>query len=177
MLWLQPPPYLRWLAAGILVAAAAWSEFAPAPGVEINVLAGDVTAGTPLDPDLVQTRRVADAGFVTVTPHGVALIDLKAGDPLLASMVGEVSIPADWVTIDAELPEGARPGQTAVAIVTAAPEGAQPIEFPAVVVRAGRQDAFGAAAGSIAVPPEWAASAGQAVAEGRLVIGVKNPHR
>lgn len=177
MLWLQPPPFLRWLAAGILVAAAAWSEFAPAPGVEITVLATDVTAGTLLVPDLVETLRVADPGFETVAPHGVAQVDLRAGDPLLASMIGEASVPTDWVSIDAEVPEGARPGQAAVAIVTAAADGNQPTEFPALVVKSARQDAFGDRIGSIAVPPEWAARAGQALAEGRLVIGIKTTHR
>lgn len=177
MLWLQPPPFLRWLAAGILIAGAAWSEFAPTPGVEVTVLATDVAAGTPLVPDLVETHRMADVGFETVKPHGVAVIDLKAGDPLLPSMVSEVAIPVGWVSIDADLPEGARPGQAAVAIVTAAGEGTRPLEFPGIVVEAGREDGFGAGAGSIAVPPEWAAPAAQAVVEGRLVIGVTSAHR
>ncbi len=177
MLWLQPPPVLRWLAAGLLIAAAAWSEFAPPPGVEITVLARDVSAGTTLGPDLVQTRRVPEPGFDTVAPHGVALIDLQAGDPLLPTMVSEVVVPTGWVTIDAELPKQAQPGQAAVAVVITTGEGASPIEFPAIVVEAGAPDAFGTGAGSIAVPSDRVAQAGEAVAEGRLVVGVRTRDR
>jgi hypothetical protein len=177
VLWLQPPPLLRWLAAGLLVAAAAWSEFAPPPGVEITVLARDVPAGTRLGPDVVETRRVSEPGFETVTPEGVALIDLKAGDPLLSTMLTEVSIPPDWVTIDAELPKQARPGQAAVAVVIGSEDGTAPVEFPAVVVEAGESDAFGSGAGSIAVPAQWVAVAGEAVAQGRLVVGVETGDR
>ncbi|MGA7270051.1 MAG: SAF domain-containing protein [Acidimicrobiia bacterium] len=177
MLWLQPPPLLRWLAAGLLIAAAAWSEFAPESGVEITVVSRDVAAGAALGPEMVETLRMPDPGFETAAPHGVAMIDLRAGDPLLPTMVSEVSIPAGWVIIDAHLPERARPGQAAVAVVTTAGDGVQPVEFPAMVVEAGTSDAFGTETGAIAVPPEWVALAGQAVAEGRLVVGVRTTHR
>lgn len=177
MLWLQPPPVLRWLVAGLLVAAAAWSEFAPEPGVEITVVRSDVSAGAALGPDLVETVRMPDPGFETVAPHGVALIDLRAGDPLLPTMVSEVPVPLDWVTIDAPLPGRAKPGQVAVAVITTAGEALQPVQFPAMVVAAGTSDAFGTETGAIAVPPEWVAPAGQAMAEGRLLVGVRATQR
>ena len=172
MLWLSRPPFLRWLAAAVVIAFAAWTEFAPRPFSEIAVLNQDVAAGTPLTDEMVDTRRMPDPGFATVEPHGIAATGLNAGDPLLASMLTEIAVPPGWVALEAALPSGAWPGARATGVILAAEPGQATETFPAVIVETGN-DAFGTGTGSVAVPPEWIAAAGAAAAGGRLVIGVE----
>lgn len=172
MLWLARPPYLRWTAAGLLVAVAAWSEFSPPPTTTVTLLAVEVRAGTPLDESHVVRRRIPATDIITVDPHGVAAVDLQAGDPLLATMVTDVDVPTGWNVIEAAVPEHAVPGAAATAIILS--DGKPPIELPAVVVSTSGGDPFGDASGSLAVSPEWTAAAAAAAAEGRLVIGVRS---
>lgn len=172
MLWLDRPPFLRWLAASVLVIVAAWSELAPPPTTESTFLVEDVAAGTPVEDHHVERRPVPVGVLATVEPSGVAATDLRAGDPLVESMVTEVAVPPGWVVIEAAVPTHASPGASATAIIVG--EGSAPIEFPAVVIGEGSSDPFGEASGTLAVPGEWIGPAAAAGAEGRLVIGVES---
>lgn len=171
MLWLDRPPILRWLAASLLVAAAAWSELAPPPTSPATFLAEDVAAGTSLEDRHVERRSIPAGALTTVEPSGVAATDLLAGDPLVESMTVEVTVPPGWVVIEAAVPSHAAPGASATAIVVE--QGAAPVEFPALVVARGGEDAFGGGSGTIAVPAEWLGPAAAASAGGRLMIGVE----
>lgn len=172
VLWLDRPPFLRWLAAVLLVIVAAWSELAPSPTTRSAFLVADVAAGTPLEDHHVELRSVPVGVVATVEPTGVAATDLRAGDPLVGSMVAEVVVPPGWVVIETAVPAHASPGASATAIIVG--EGSAPIELPAVVVGASRSDPFGEASGTLAVPGEWTGPAATAAAEGRLVIGVES---
>jgi hypothetical protein len=171
VLWLERPPIWRWAAAVLLVAVAAWSEFAPPPSVTMTFLSADVPAGTPLTADLVERRLIPAPGFATIDPSGIAAVDLMAGDPLVASMVATVDIPHGWVHIAASLPDHAVPGTRAKGVIL--DQGEEPSQFPALVVAAGPDDPFGEGDGTIAVPPEWLGPAAAAAAAGRLVVGVE----
>jgi hypothetical protein len=177
VLWLERPPLLRWTAAACLVVISAWFEFGPAPSSTMTFLAVDVTAGTPLTESVVERRPAAGAGFATAEPTGVAIADLEAGDPLIASMIAEVSIPDGWLVIGAPLPRYALPGMAATAIILPGESGGAPIPVPALVVEVGSTDPFGGDNGALAFPPEWLGDAAAAVAEGRLVIGVESSAR
>lgn len=175
MLWLARPPLLRWLAAAVLVLIAAWTELAPPPASEQFFLTEDVPAGTPLEPHHVERRTVANGVIDTVEPSGVAATDLRAGDPLLASMSTDTIVPEGWVIIEAAVPAHASPGAGATAIILG--RESAPVQFPAVVVRQGGSDPFEGGQGVIAVPPDWTGPAAGASAEGRLVIGVQTSGR
>lgn len=163
------------MAASLLVAAAAWSELAPPATSAETFLTEDVAAGTRLEPGHVEVRRVPSGTLRTVEPAGVAVTDLRAGDPLVESMISEVVPPPGWVVIEAPVPSHARPGAQATAIVLE--DGAAPIEFPARVMHRAEQDPLGGGSGTLAVPADWLGSAAAASAEGRLVIGVEGPSR
>lgn len=171
MLWLARPPYLRWAAAALLVALAAWSELSPPPTTTLTFLATDVAAGTEIEESHILRRRVPTSDIATVEPNGVAALDLKAGDPLLATMITDVAVPPGWNVIQAPVPDGAGPGAVATGVILT--DGSAPIEFPALVVSSSGSDPFGAATGRLAVSPEWTAAAAAAAAEARLVIGVR----
>lgn len=170
MFWLARPPYLRWAAAALLVGTTLWVELAPAPGVPLTFLTGDVAAGTPLDPGMVETRFVPDPGFETVAPEGSAAIDLRAGDPLLGSHVSEIGIPTDWVVIAAPVPRHATPGAMATGVILADSAASATSEFPALVVATPPEDSFDASSGTLALPAEWLAPVASAISAGRLVV-------
>lgn len=175
MLWLDRPPLLRWAGAAVLVLAAAWSELAPPPTTTARFLAEDVAVGTPLEDHHVERRSVPAGVVSTVEPRGFAATHLRAGDPLVESMVVEAVVPSGWVVIEAPVPPHAAPGRAATAVVVEA--GTAPIEIPAQVVGRASADSFGSASGTIAVPEEWIGPAAAASAEGRLVIGVDSPEQ
>lgn len=172
MLWLERPPLVRWTAAACLVAVSAWFEFGPPPSSTMTFLAVDVTAGTPLTESVVERRPAVGAGFATAEPTGVAIADLDAGDPLIASMIAKVSVPDGWLVIGVPLPHYALPGMSATAIILPDEPREAPIPVPALVVEVGSTDPFGGETGALALPPEWLGEAAAAVGGGRLVIGV-----
>lgn len=175
MLWLQRPPWIRWIGATLLAVVAVVTELSPPPTVEATFLAVDVAAGTRLEPSMVTSRRIPAGAVETVDPLGHAAADLLAGDPLVPSMLTEVSIPDRWVVLEAPLPQHARPGDRATGVVVD-PDGA-PIEFAAMVVDRPVVDTFGSGLGTIAVPADWLGVAATAVATGRLVVGVEGGSR
>lgn len=166
---------MRWLAATLLVAVAAWSELAPPPTSREVFLVEDVSAGTPLEPHHVERRPLPAGTIDTVEPEGVAAADLKAGDPLVESMVMVVVVPAGWVVLETAVPSHAAPGAPARGIILG--EGSAPLEFPALVVRQGSSDPLDGGSGTLAVPAEWIGPAAAASTAGRLVIGVETPDR
>lgn len=173
MLWLERPPILRWAGALLLVLVAGWSEFAPPPATTMAFLATDVAAGTRITEDLIERRRVTAPGFITVEPGGVAVTDLRAGDPLVASMIAATTIPDGWLLIAAPLPHHARPGTPATGVILPEGDAAEPAQFPALVVESGSTEPFGEATGTLAVPEQWLGRAAAAAASGRLMVGVE----
>lgn len=172
VLWLERPPLLRWVAAVCLVAASAWFELGPPPSTEMTFLAVDIGAGTILTEDLVERRSVTDPGFATVEPEGFAVTDLAAGEPLVASMIAHATVPDGWLVISVAVPDHARPGKPATAVILPGGPEDVPVQFPAVVVEAGSADPFGTETGALAVPPQWLGQAAAAAGQGRLMIGV-----
>jgi len=171
VLWLERPPLLRWLAGAVVVAVAAWSELSPPPTAEVPYLAVDVPAGTRIGREHLSYREVPAGVVPDVGLDGkVAATDLRAGDPLVPSLLAETAVPDGWLLIDAPVPDHAPPGTPAVGIVLRG--DAAPLEIPALVVARGSEDAFGDSQGTIAVPADVFADAAAAVAEGRLVVGV-----
>lgn len=170
VLWLDRPPLIRWTAAALLVAVAAWGEFSPAPTEDHAFLSVDVPAGSVLTADHVEYRRLPLGTVSTVDPNGVAATDLRAGDPLVASMITDFAVPPGWVVIDAPVPSHAAPGMDATVVIV--DEGTPPIEFGAVVAHRADPDPFGSGGGALALPPEWTATAAAAVASGNLIVGI-----
>lgn len=175
MLWLSRPPILRWCAALCLVVAAAWSEFSPPATVEVPFLTVDLPAGSPITADALTLRPMPAPGLPPPPSGGVAAIDLRAGDPLVASMVATVAIPSGWFVIPAEVPPDAPPGATAIGVVLPDLPGLAPVSLEAIVVTGAPDDPFGPGSGSVAVPPASVALAAAASSSGRLVIGFQAP--
>ena len=89
MLWLQTPPWGRWIAAGLVVLGAVWVELRPDPSVEHPFATEAIVAGTEIGDWNTKPQRVPAGMLEPVTVGGVALTDIAPGDPILASSIGD----------------------------------------------------------------------------------------
>lgn len=167
MLWLQTPPWGRWLAAGLIVLGSLWVELRPAPSVEHPFASEEILAGAEIGDWNIVLRRVPAGLFEAVAPGGMALTNIAPGEPLLASTVGEhdQTTPAGWWSIEMTLPISARPGDQAQIVLLDAGS-----TVPAVVVAAVADDPLGSGLGIVAVPGDQAADVAAAAVEGRAAI-------
>lgn len=177
MFWLRRPPYLHWLAAALLVAAALWVEVAPNTGALHPFLTTDLAAGDALTPDTWEMRQVPGGLFTPVEPAGWASVDLGAGEPLLASTMSATSVPPGWLVVSAPLPSHALAGRRATAVVIPAGSEGNPVTVEAVVVSGPDDEAFGDGSGALAVAPADVAVVSVAASQGRLVVGVSSASR
>ncbi|MBA2338672.1 MAG: SAF domain-containing protein, partial [Acidimicrobiia bacterium] len=91
MLWLARPPYLRRIAAGLVLVAAIAVDVAGSATVEHPFLTTPVAAGSPIEPGMIELRAVPAGLLPAVTDvQGYAARALDAGDPLTPSALAEV---------------------------------------------------------------------------------------
>ncbi len=174
MYWFARPPYLRWLGAALLLVVGLWIELRPVETVEVWFTNTDVAEGVPLDPTVVEARRVPAGVLVPAPPEGVAATGLPAGTPLTAAVIDTsgVEIPADWWTIALDLPSGTTPG-TAVLLIMLGDDGST--RSAEGVVVAGPAPTTGPLglddrSGVVAIPGQIAAEVAQAESTGRLTV-------
>lgn len=178
MLWFDRPPYLRWAAAGLLVAMACWSEFGPTPSTDLWVATDDIPAGTTLDESLFRRAPVVwERPPPSVEPDGTAVVDIAAGDPLVSSLVGTRMVPDGWLVVAAPLPPGSSPGSEATVVLLPATPGGEIASVPAVVTATTSSDPFGGDSGTIAVPPSRLPEVVAATTEDRAVVAVATLER
>ena len=117
MYWLRQPPYLRWIAAGLVLLLGLYFDTRPAAVVTYPFVAESVVAGQSVA-DTIHWREVP-AGFLPDwggVVDGYAVADLTADTPLVPGLVTEVSIPRGWWAVALSLPRRVTPG-TAVRVV------------------------------------------------------------
>ena len=167
MLWLQTPPWGRWIAAGLIVLGALWVELRPQASVEHPFATEDIAAGAEIGDWNSRLQRVPAEMLEPVTLAGVALTDIAAGEPILASTVGarEEKIPNGWWTIEIALPGGAAPGDRAQVVLLDTGS-----VVPAVVATGVSDDPLGSGVGSVAVSGENAAEVAAATVNGRVAV-------
>lgn len=172
MYWLQPPPYLRWAAAALLVIAAAVWDLRGSATTPHPFAAGPITAGTALTADDVTWRPLPADAFPPPDLDGAtAAVDLAAGDPITAAVLTTtVAIPDDWWAVPIAVGTHALPGE-AVLLVIIDP----PITVPGIVVSAQQGDRFSLdhRPAVVAVPGESAALIAAAEAAGLVVTAVR----
>lgn len=169
MLWLQTPPWGRWLLAGLIALVAVWVEFRPDPTAEYPFAAATIEAGEPVAEAPIEFRRLPVGLFETIDLEGVALRRIEAGEPLLPSAVGleGQSIPEDWWIIELDLPGEPEPGRQVRLVLL--DSGAV---VTGVVASTASHDPFGSQVGSVAVAAGDAPAVAAAAAGGRVVVMV-----
>lgn len=167
MLWLQTPPWGRWIAAGLIVLGALWIELRPPATVEHPFAVEAIPAGTEIGDWNSRKQRVPAGMLEPVALEGVALIEIASGEPILASSVGDrdEKIPDGWWAVEIALPRAARPGDKAQVVLLDTGS-----VVPAVVVAGVTDDPLGSGLGSVAVSHEHAAELAAASGNGRVAV-------
>lgn len=111
MYWLRRPPYLRWIAAGIILMA----------GLAMDLRGGDVES-YPFSAEAIPAGELVDSAVEwrdlpsgalpkwTGPVSGFARYDIASGDPLLPSSLAHVVVPDGWWSVAIPLPVVAAPG-------------------------------------------------------------------
>jgi hypothetical protein len=169
--WLPRPPYLRWAAAVLLVLGAlAWDLRSPA--VELRPFASrPVRAGEALDASAVAWREVPAGLYAASAPEGaLAAVDLAAGDPLVAAVLGRgAAVPPGWWEIAVAVGAHAAAGDEVMLVIVD-----PPTTVSGLVVSPQQGDAYSLdyRPAVVAVPAEAAALVAAAAAAGTLVAAV-----
>jgi len=167
VLWLQTPPWGRWIAAGLIVIGALWVELRPDPSVEHPFATEEILAGAEIGEWNTRAQQVPAGLLEPVNVEGVALTDIAPGEPILTSSVGERAekVPDGWWAIEVALPAGAAPGDKAEMVLLDSGS-----TVPAVVVTGATDDPLGSGLGSVAVSEEHAAEVAAGVVNGRVAV-------
>lgn len=167
MLWLQTPPWGRWIAAGLIVTGALWVELRPDPSVEHPFATEEIIAGVEIGDWNTRPQRIPAGVLEPVTLSGVALTDIAPGDPILASSVGDrdEEVPDGWWAIEIALPSSAGPGDRAEMVLLDTGS-----VVPAIVVAGVVDDPLASGLGSVAVSGEHAAEVAAAAVNGRVAV-------
>jgi hypothetical protein len=167
VIWLQSPPWARWIAALLIAAAAVWIEIRPAPTTLHAFAIEDIPAGTVIDHTNTETRPMPAGSLAPVELGQTALRPIHAGDPVLATDIGDLQelAPSNWWAIELSLPRSAQAGDSARLVLL---DGSEVVN--GVVITPAGEDPLGSGLGMIAVPPETAGEVARAVAEGRAAV-------
>jgi hypothetical protein len=170
VIWLQSPPWGRWIAATVIAVMALWVELGPDPVADHPFAISEIAPGDLLTTADVVWKSVPVGLFDPVSPDSVLTRTVDPGEPILASDVGNASdlMPTGWWIIAVDLTVGAKRGDRAKVVMLDTLTVAS-----AIVVSAATEDPLGGLAGAVAVEPDLAAEAAAAAAEGRLAVMVE----
>jgi len=172
VLWIARPPYVRWTLIAVLVLVSLWLELRPSPGVSHPFLSRDLARGEPVE-DALEWRDIAPGVLEPVPGTGFARRRLLGGQPLLPGDATDVpiTVPVGWWLVDVAVPAEASAG-THVQLVILASPGHQPVPPIAGLVTGVRSGPYedDGLIGTVALPPDRAATAAVAVAEKRVSV-------
>ena len=175
MLWINRPPYIRWTLIGLLVLVSLWLEIRPSATVTHPFLTRDLTRGEPVE-NAIEWRDIAQGVLEPVPGTGFADRRLTGGQPLLRGDTTDVAmvVPPGWWLVDVVVPTEASAG-TQVQLVILPTPGHRPIPPIGGVVTGVRPADYegDGMIGSVAFPPDRAATAAVAIAEKRVSVLVQ----
>ena len=167
MLWLQPRPWGRWIAVGLIASIAVWVEFRPDPMVDHQFATEDIRAGDLISASNTETRRVPAGLLDPPGPGDIALRGIAIGSPILAADAGEVGsvVPEGWWILAIEVAPSARPGNPVKLVLLDTG-----VVVDGVVATPSSDDPFGVVTGGVAVSAAVAGEVAVAAANGRIAI-------
>lgn len=172
MYWLQPPPYLRWTAAGMLLMGAFLLDLRGAATDPHPVAARPIAAGTTLTAADIAWRRLPEGSFpIPDLDDTTAAVDLAPGEPIIPAVLAPaVAIPADWWAVPIAVGTHALPGESVLLMVLD-----PPTTVPGIVVSAQHGDRFSLdhRPAVVAVPGDDATLVAAAAAAGMLVTAIR----
>jgi len=175
VLWISRPPYVRWTLIGLVVLVSLWLELRPSPTVGHPFLTRDLGRGESVD-DALEWREIPPGVLEAVSGTGFANRPLAGGQPLLPGDTTDMStsVPGGWWLVDVAVPVEATAGTRVQLVILPSPGHlpVAPIGGLVTGVRSGPYDDDGLI-GTVALPPDRAATAAVAVAEKRVSVLVE----
>ena len=163
---------MRWSLVGLLVIISLWVEIRPTSSVQHPYVTRDLVRGESVEGAL-DWRTVAGGVLEPVLGTGYADRDLTAGHPLLPGDTTDapIEVPDGWWLLDVAVPAETIAGMSVqLVILPASGERAlPPISGLVTSVRPGEYQSDGLV-GSVAFPPDRAATAAVAIAEDRVSV-------
>lgn len=173
MIWLQRPPWLRWLLTVSIAAGALWVEFGAGATVEHPFARIAISVGEAIVDENIEMRPVPAGLIPQVDPGGFASRPFAPGEPLTPSGVSaETPLPRSeegWWALTVEVPSGADIGDGVQLVLVDTG-----LVVPGIIDSLGDEDPLSSGAGAVAIPAEFAVEAAQAIVNGRLVVLVES---
>lgn len=169
MLLLTRPPYLRWAAAILVLAAAVAWDLSGRATEPYPVAARPIAQGAAIGPDDVRWVDVpADSLPVPDLAGRRAATDIAPGDPIAASSTtGRPTIPEEWWAVPIELPVGLPEGADVRLLL---PSGRA---VDGLVAAAAVEDVFAGPTGAVAVPNGDVDEVAAAAAAGLALVVIR----
>ena len=167
MMWLQRPPWAKWIAVTMVTAVAFWLEIRPDPLVEHPFAVTAIATGDAIGDHNTEPRRVPAGMFEAPEEDVHALVDIPSGAPVLATQTGppRLVMPEGWWVVAVDVPAGADVGDPVRVVLLD-----QGLTVDGVVSAVGSSDAFATSSGGVAVAPQAASDVAAAAAAGRLAV-------
>lgn len=120
MLWLSRPPYLRWLAASLVLALGFLIELRPQDTTPVPVATTEMAAGAAITESDVVWKQGPVELFAEVALPAYLTRSVNAGTLILAADLAEhpVAAPADWWSLELAVPPSTESGTAVLAVVT-----------------------------------------------------------
>lgn len=167
MLWLQKPPWAKWIAVGLIFSVATWLELRPEPQVDHPFAIVDIAPGDALGPHNTETRQVPSGLLEPPPDEARATEPIPAGTPILAAYTSreERNLPEGWWIVSTTVPAGAVVGDPVKVIML---DSGSSVD--GIVTSIPMTDAFSSIDGGVAVPEHNATEVAVAAANGRVAV-------
>lgn len=167
MLWLQTPPWAKWISVGLIFSVAMWLELSPEPRADHPFAVVDIAPGEILGPHNTESRSVP-SGLLDPPADGArATEQIPAGTPVLAAYTttGEHPLPDGLWIVSTPIPVGAAVGDIVKVIMLDTGTSVD-----GIVTSLSVSDAFSNVDGGVAVPEQSATEVAEAAADGRIAV-------
>jgi hypothetical protein len=167
--WFRRPPYLRWIAASLILAGALWMDLRGKPTEPRPFTVSSIAAGDRIVDEMLEYREVPVGVLPEVNVDGYAMGPLSPGEPLTPSVISDRDpLPDGWWAMEMEVPTGAGSG----AVLRLVIEGAATVVPGLItnVVSAGQSAGWVRETAMVAVPSDQASAVATALTDGKVSV-------
>ncbi len=167
MIWLDRPPWSKWVAVAAFSLFALWMEVKPEPVVDHPFATTDIEAGEQLGTHNTELRPLPKGLLEAPEAGAHALAAIPAGAPVLAAHTGDESsvMPRGWLIVSMDVPQGALTGDR---VKIALLDDGDLID--GVISSTGDSDGLTSSLGGVAVPSDLAPRVALAAIAGRVSV-------
>ncbi len=169
MIWLQRPPWIRWILSALIASGALWVEFGSGATTDHPFAIAEINTGDAITDLNTELRAIPSGILDDVAPIGFATRPFSVGEPLTPDGINETTpLPSSvdgWWALAVDVPAGARIGDGVQLVLLDSG-----LVVPGIVDAVAGDDPLGDGSGAVAIPSDYAVEVAAGVANGRVVI-------